>query len=180
MKRFLICIGILCAVTSIASAQNERRYESSPSRRWLMSDKRSVVEIYWCKTSLCGRIVGLNPNRNPDGSYLLDTKNPDVKLRSQPICGRDILTNFVSNHWNSKRAIWTGQFYDPFRGKEYRVDLTAHRPDEVILHMRQGFLWPGRALKWTLYAGQVNSDCKMIETDLQGSSGLKARRLTVR
>lgn len=183
MKQFVISIGILFATASIASAQKDPLHESSPSRRWLTNDKRSVVEIYWCKTSLCGKIVGLKSNRNPDGSSVLDTKNPDVKLRSQPICGRDTLTNFVPNHWNPKRAIWTGQFYDPFQGKEYKVALTARRPDEVILHMRQGFLWPGRALKWTLYTGQVKPDCKMVETDLQGSPkgspGLRTRRATI-
>lgn len=176
MKRLLLYLGILFATASIVSAQNDLRHGSSPSRRWLTSDKQSVVEIYWCKTSLCGKIVGLKANRNLDGSYVLDRKNPDEKLRSQPICGRDTLTDFVPSHWNSKRAIWIGRFYDPFQGKEYKVALTAHRPDEVILHMpRRGFLWPGQMLRWTLYTGQVGSDCKMIETDLQGSSRLRAQ-----
>jgi hypothetical protein len=179
MKRLVISIGILFGTASLACAQNVQLHDPSPSRRWLTNDQRSVVEIYWCKTSLCGKIVGLKPNRNSDGSYVLDTKNPDERLRSQPICGRDTLTNFVPSHWNPKRAIWIGRFYDPFQGKEDRVALTAYRPDEVILHMpRRGFLWPGRTLRWTLYTGQVTPDCKMMETDLQGSLRMRAQRST--
>lgn len=112
---------------------------------WLTAEGESKVEIYKTDDRYFGKIVWLKePNR--DGKPKLDDKNPDEKLRSEPVLGLIILRGFKfdeDNVWND------GKIYDPKSGNDYTAKMTL--VDEKNLDLRGYVLVPlfGRTTKWT-------------------------------
>jgi uncharacterized protein (DUF2147 family) len=81
---------------------------------WLSETKESKIEIYQKGNELFGKIVWVKT----DG--IKDTKNPDPKLKSRPLLGLVILTNFK----NAGIDAWdNGKIYDPLSGKTYSCNL---------------------------------------------------------
>jgi uncharacterized protein (DUF2147 family) len=81
---------------------------------WLSETKESKIEIYQQGDELFGKIVWVKT----DG--IKDTKNPTPELRSRPLLGLVILTNFK----NAGVDKWEGgKIYDPLSGKTYSCNL---------------------------------------------------------
>jgi uncharacterized protein (DUF2147 family) len=87
--------------------------------RWLTPAKDSVIEIAPCGPRLCGRVSKiLRPDPKGTGT---DGKNPNPALRSRPILGLAILSDFID-----AGNLWTGTIYDPRNGKSYRSNLARN------------------------------------------------------
>lgn len=85
--------------------------------KWMTSDGDSIVTISKCGQYICGRVSKILV-KTPDANQK-DVNNPNPKLRSRPIVGLPILTQFKPD--GSK---WRGRIYDPRNGKTYRSILT--------------------------------------------------------
>jgi uncharacterized protein (DUF2147 family) len=85
--------------------------------RWLTVEGKAVVEIGACGQQLCGRIARILKPR--PGGPAVDANNPDKALRTRPIQGLQILSNFAPDGDR-----WKGRIYDPESGRSYRSELT--------------------------------------------------------
>lgn len=87
--------------------------------KWLTEDKEAHIEIYRnAKGELEGKIVWLKQPDDEKGKPFTDTKNPDAKLRHQPLIGLVIIKNLVADEQK-----WKGNIYDPDTGKMYHCSL---------------------------------------------------------
>jgi len=92
--------------------------------KWVTAGKDSVVEVAPCGARICGRIVKILKPVDPANA--VDRFNPNPTLKSRPILGLPILTNFTDNG-----SQWSGTIYDPRNGKSYRSNL-ARNPDGTL------------------------------------------------
>ncbi len=86
---------------------------------WLTPDGDSKVEIYDCGDGTpCGRVVWIDPEalEAPDTpDTVTDRNNPDPELRSRPVVGLIMLSEFERG-----RSRWkSGRIYDPETGRTY-------------------------------------------------------------
>jgi uncharacterized protein (DUF2147 family) len=108
----------------------------TPIGVWETPDGDSRIRIEQCGTSLCGNIVWLRDPLEKGGGPALDSKNPDVRLRSRPLIGLPLLHGFVQN--SDDPTIWSGgEIYDPTNGKTYSCRITVQ--DAGTLRVR-GFV----------------------------------------
>jgi uncharacterized protein (DUF2147 family) len=92
--------------------------------KWVTAGKDSVVEIAPCGQKLCGRVAKLlKPAQNGPP---VDRNNPNPALKSRPLVGLPILSDFVE-----AGAQWSGTIYDPRNGKSYRSNV-ARNPDGTL------------------------------------------------
>lgn len=85
--------------------------------RWVTVEGKALVEIGPCGAALCGRIARVLKPR--PGGPAVDANNPDPTLRSRPIAGLTILSQFRPDGDR-----WRGRIYDPESGRSYRSELT--------------------------------------------------------
>jgi uncharacterized protein (DUF2147 family) len=113
---------------------------------WVTAGGESKVEIYMCDSvTYCGKIVWL---RDPlkDGKPVVDNKNPEDSLKSQPVLGLLILRGFTY----AGDRVWSGgKIYDPKSGNDYSAKMSL--VDERNLDLRGYVVIPlfGRTEKWT-------------------------------
>jgi len=87
---------------------------------WLTADRTAVVRIAPCGPRMCGSIARVLA-RGPDVPRT-DVNNPDKALRSRPLVGLKVLSNFSPDG-----ARWTGgRAYDPKTGRSYRARLSRN------------------------------------------------------
>jgi uncharacterized protein (DUF2147 family) len=113
--------------------------------RWLVEDRKGVIEIYPCADKICGKLAWLSEPNNDDGKPKLDRNNPDPALRQQPLCGLTMLHNFRQvepNRWGE------GLIYNPENGKTYHATMTL---DGNLLKLRGyvGIPLFGETQTWT-------------------------------
>ena len=84
--------------------------------RWLTVEGKALVDIAPCGQMLCGRIARVLKPR--PGGPAIDVNNPDATLRTRPIAGILILSDF-----KSADDRWKGRIYDPESGRTYRSEL---------------------------------------------------------
>ncbi len=108
--KFYITLFAILFFNSIVFAQSAQNILGV----WLSETKESKIEMYQQGDELFGKIVWVKT----DG--IKDTKNPDPKLRSRPLLGLVILTNFK----NAGSDAWdNGKIYDPLSGKTYSCNF---------------------------------------------------------
>ena len=82
------------------------------------------------------------PNEN--GKPKVDKNNPDDDLKSRPLVGMELLSDFEfdDDEWED------GEIYDPESGKTYSCEMTL---DGNTLNVRGyiGVSWVGRTTEWT-------------------------------
>lgn len=176
IRRFLIrnatLMAFLVFVCSCLFAQDGSGHVGPFVGKWLTSSKQGVVEIYDCGGTLCGRVVGLRQNRDANGLPWRDGYNPDPEARNRPVCGSMVFRNL---QWNDQKSMWAGRLYDAENGKEYEGRLTVERPGEMRLRgSLVHFSWLSETVIWTLYQGELSSDCGMKESFAM-KSGTSAR-----
>jgi len=73
MRKRFVSLGAaaLCAVTMAASAD-----EPTAVGFWVTKDHGAVVQVEACDSGLCGHLVGLRTDRDPN-EIALDTENAD-------------------------------------------------------------------------------------------------------
>lgn len=93
--------------------------------RWYTTEKDSIVHIGPCGGMICGKIAKVL-KAAPGGHPAVDSNNPDPALRTRPIQGIMILSEF-----KDAGGEWEGQLYDPRAGKTYRSTM-AKQPDGTL------------------------------------------------
>ena len=68
----------------------------SPIGIWMVSSDDAKVEIYQKDNELEGKIIWLKEPKDEKGIEKTDTKNPDDKLKAQPIMNMIFLKNLTS------------------------------------------------------------------------------------
>ncbi|HEY9113536.1 MAG TPA: DUF2147 domain-containing protein [Bacteroidales bacterium] len=116
---------------------------------WLNEDKDAHVEIYNKGGKYFGKIIWLlNPNEDNSTTPNLDDKNQDESLRSRPVMGLQLLTDFVfdgDDEWED------GKIYDPKSGKTYSCYIEFYEGNKDKLKVR-GFIGVsliGKTTYWT-------------------------------
>ena len=116
---------------------------------WLNEDKDAHVEIYKENGKYFGKIIWLlHPNEDNATTPNLDDKNQDESLRSRPIMGLKLLTDFVfdgDDEWED------GKIYDPKSGKTYSCYIEFYNDNKSELKVR-GFIGVsliGKTTYWT-------------------------------
>ncbi len=111
---------------------------------WFNEEKTSKIQIYKQGDRYYGKIVWVKevkPNQPRT-----DVNNPDEKLRSKPLMGLVILSNFKQSDDN----VWAdGKIYDPRNGKTYSCKITKVSDQELALRGYIGTPMLGRTSKFT-------------------------------
>ena len=92
--------------------------------RWVTQDGSGIVTVGPCGSTVCGRLTTILKAR--PGAAATDVNNAEPKLRSRPIQGLPILSNFVE-----KGDDWRGTIYDPRNGKSYK-SIVARNADGTL------------------------------------------------
>lgn len=134
----LLLAGIICCLAFSVQAQDI----TGP---WYNDVKDAKIEIYQARNGkYYGKIVWLKfPDRN--GKPKLDIKNEEESLRSRPILGLVILSDFVKEG-NSYEE---GKVYDPKSGHTYSCKMTPEGPDKMNIRGYIGISLIGRTAVWT-------------------------------
>jgi len=120
----MILRAAFLSLTTTALMASPALAATSVQGRWLTPAKDSIIEIAPCGAKFCGRIAKvLRPTKE---GATTDKNNPNPTLRTRPIIGLPILSDFVE-----AGAQWSGTIYDPRNGKSYRSNV-ARNPDGTL------------------------------------------------
>ncbi|MBK8394916.1 MAG: DUF2147 domain-containing protein [Leptospiraceae bacterium] len=154
-KKLLVMVAFVVALMAGNLSANDKILG-----KWATEGGKSHVELSKCGDAICGTIVWLkDPNYGPDadqvkngkvtaGSPKVDTENPVVAKRTQPIVGLTFLKGFK---YNSEDDEWTdGEIYDPESGKLYVGELKMNGDNSLKLngHLKIS-KWLGKKQTWT-------------------------------
>jgi uncharacterized protein (DUF2147 family) len=89
---------------------------------WRTQSGSGTIRIEACGARTCGRILPATPR---PGQSEFDVRNPNPTLRTRPLVGLNILSNFVRQADDSYKA---GTIYNPEDGKTYRSEFRL-KPD---------------------------------------------------
>jgi uncharacterized protein (DUF2147 family) len=104
---------------------------------WFTANQTSEIAIVKCGDAYCGTIQSLKTPKN-------DEKNPDPSLRSRPLVGVQVLTNF---HYTDANTWIGGTLYGPERGKEFPATLVLASPDSLDIKVKAGMM--SKTITWT-------------------------------
>lgn len=100
-------------------------YAAQPiSGRYVTEDGAALVEVGPCGGKTCGRIVRVL--KHTPGAAATDVNNKDKALRSRPIVGMPVLSEFADAGDD-----WRGRIYDPRNGKTYK-SIVSRNPDGTL------------------------------------------------
>jgi len=115
--------------------------------RW--ASDNSILEVGETDGVLHARIVAmLDPlykqgEDGPVGTERVDLHNPDPALRTRPLLGLDLLTQY-----QYKDGKWQGQLYDPESGKTYKSQITLGSDGTLQMRGYVGAPMFGRTAEW--------------------------------
>ncbi|MBI5119125.1 DUF2147 domain-containing protein [Candidatus Poribacteria bacterium] len=112
--------------------------------QWFTDGGESIVEIYKCNESYCGKIIWLKEPKNTDGTEKTDSKNPDVSKKARKVLGMDIVWGFQHK---SNNAWSMGNIYDPKSGKTYSCSAKLDK-DNLNIRGFIGVSLLGRTTVW--------------------------------
>lgn len=110
MRKALIALALTTAAAPALAAV-------PVAGRYYTDGKDSIVQIGPCGPAVCGKVAKVLKGP-PGGGRAVDSNNPDPKLRSRPIEGIIILSDF-----KDAGGEWEGKIYDPRAGKTYRSTM---------------------------------------------------------
>lgn len=120
---------------------------------WNNEEKDAQIEIFHCGGKYCGKIVWINKSLySADESQSrvdvprMDDNNPDPKLRSRPIIGLQIMSNF---EYAGNYSWVGGKVYDPKSGRTYSGTITLVSGDCIELRGYVIFSFFGKTSFWT-------------------------------
>ncbi len=141
MTRLTVLLGILLA--SYAKLVSQDAYMSAVVGTWLTENKKQKVKVIYdpAKKIYTGKITWMYEDDQAEGRVLLDSKNPNPKLRNRRVTGINLMQNFI----HEGNGVFRGYVYDPISGKQYRCLMTL-QPDKKTAHIRGYILipWIGR------------------------------------
>jgi len=143
----ILLIGVFSLSSLQSSAQNIKADDILGV--WLNEDKDAHIEIYKEDGKYFGKIIWLlHPNEDNATTPNLDDKNQDESLRSRPVMGLQLLSNFEfdgDDEWED------GKIYDPKSGKTYSCYMEFYDDNKNELKIR-GFIGVsllGKTTYWT-------------------------------
>ncbi|RFM32247.1 DUF2147 domain-containing protein [Chitinophaga silvisoli] len=142
MKRIAFLLITLLFSTHVLLAQDKIL------GNWLSEEKDGRIEIYKTGDKYFGKLVWGKDLVEADGKTprkdRTDTKNSDPKLRSRPLLGLVLLTNFTydDGEWSG------GKIYDPKSGKTYSCTMKM-KGDKLEIRGYVGVSMFGRTTVWT-------------------------------
>lgn len=109
---------------------------------WLSQEKDAKIEIYKSGNTYAGKIIWLKePNDHETGKPQIDKKNPDIKLRTRPIMGMNLVYGFS---FNKKDKEWSGGIiYDGRSGQTYKCYLELKETTVLKIRGYIGASWMG-------------------------------------
>jgi uncharacterized protein (DUF2147 family) len=149
---WVISLLILALFSNPGLAQTQPLRTEKPGDailgQWVSENGDARVNIYRATNGqYFGQIVWLETPNDPNGKPRVDAKNPDPKLRNQPIVGTKILRGFVydadDKEWDDGRA------YDPESGNVYRCYMELESSTRLRLRGYIGVSLIGRTTYWT-------------------------------
>jgi uncharacterized protein (DUF2147 family) len=146
LSRVLIGVAIGLGVADVGAAR-EMPMEAPPLGQWVTRGG-GVIEIGWCGTTLCGRIVGI-PRAQGEPAPV------DYQGRSQ--CGLTIITDEHS----TEGGVWLGNVTDPRDGKTYQAELWVDNAHRLNLRGFIGVPLLGRTEIWDRFRGGIADDCRV-------------------
>jgi uncharacterized protein (DUF2147 family) len=112
--------------------------------QWINASGEAHVDVSKRNNKYFGKIVWLKNSKDEKGNTKTDTKNPDESLRSKPILGLEILSDFVFDGQK-----WTdGKIYDPKSGKTYSCNITLREDGNLNIRGYIGLSIIGRSEVW--------------------------------
>jgi len=147
ITRTFFALSLLFVLGGVAPlvAQVDSTAANAVLGEWLTAEGTSKIQIYKCGEEYCGKISWLKePER--DGKPRVDEKNPEERLRNEPLMGLVILRGFTFDGEDT----WTGgKIYDPKSGNDYSAKMSL--ADPKTLELRGYILVPlfGRTETWT-------------------------------
>lgn len=143
MKTLIAYVAVTCMLFGHAVAQ--RNSQDAIVGTWLVQDGSAKVKIEKINGKFSGKMVWIKNPAGKNGQPLLDSKNPEVSLRSRPQMGLALLENFVFNEEN----LWNGgTIYDPDEGKTYSCKITMKDNQSIEVRGYVGISLFGRTETW--------------------------------
>jgi uncharacterized protein (DUF2147 family) len=121
-----VALALALAATHPARAQGDPTFGD-----WLTEAKDGKVRVGPCAadaTHACGTLTWAKPPPDAPPGPLHDARNPDAALRSRPLIGALIISDFrreAPGHWAG------GKIYDPASGKTYKSKMSL-APDGTL------------------------------------------------
>jgi uncharacterized protein (DUF2147 family) len=134
LKHFSIPALLILSLAA-AQAQND-----SILGNW-RSPSGSIIQIYRCGANVCLKLIVIRK----DAPSRVDGKNPNAALRTRPLCGLQVGSNF---HLTNPGHAEGGQLYDPQSGKTYSGSMTRDG-NQLKLRGYIGISLFGRTETWT-------------------------------
>ena len=148
-----LLLAALLAILPVSSALAQTP-APDPTGLWLTENKRAVVEIDHCGTSICGNVHWIIK----DGMQT-DSKNPDAAKRERPICGLPLLWGFTQNPKNPK--VWeSGNIYKADEGDTYHATVSVVDQNKLYLRGYVGIPLLGKTQYWTRVSNKDYPKCK--------------------
>lgn len=104
-------------------------FAAGPVGTWLRDTGSSMIEIYRCGASLCGKIAWLREPNDAEGNPRTDVNNPDPSKRNQPLIGLPVILNMVQIGENK----WEGEVYKSDDGRVFRGNMRMSDDDTIAL-----------------------------------------------
>jgi uncharacterized protein (DUF2147 family) len=138
-----LAIGIVCPAQNSLNLKADNIVGTYKGRQG--DDQfRAKVEKMKDGTYRC-QVIWLEHSTDAKGHKLLDTKNPEKKLRNNPL---DRVVLFSGLEYNKKEKRWDGcKIYDPQRG--IRANLKAEFMEDGRLRLKGSLLGISESVYWT-------------------------------
>ena len=144
MKRSVAVV--FCLIAGVALASDADR--AAVIGKWATND--SIIDVVERDGALHATIVSvLDPlykenEDGPVGTTRADPKNPDPSLRTRPLVGIDLLSDY-----QFKDGKCQGSLYDPESGKTYKSQMTVDGKGKLQMRGYIGTPMFGRTQVWT-------------------------------
>ncbi len=142
MKKLLIAFLMLAICTAPAIAQNALNNKADNIVGTYMGKQgndnfKAKIEKLTNGTYR-GQIIWLEKDKDAKGNKILDTKNPDKKLRNTPA---DRIVLFTNLKYNTEDRCWDGtKIYDPQRGITAKLKVEFTKEGKLRLKGSKAFI----------------------------------------
>ncbi|MEG8040523.1 DUF2147 domain-containing protein [Sphingomonas sp. LR60] len=118
-------IMLPAALALLAAAVPATAFAATPiAGRYVTEDGAGVITVGPCGSVTCGKLTTILKKR--PGAPDTDVNNSDASLRTRPVLGMPILSEF-----KDAGKDWRGKIYDPRNGKTYK-SIVAKNADGTL------------------------------------------------
>ncbi len=147
MKRFILLLLTLLSVNAVTAQNtlNDKADNIVGTYSGKQGDDKFKVKIVKLTDGTYrGQVIWLEHDKDAKGNKLLDSKNPDKKLRSTPA---DRIILFSGLKYNAKKHRWDDtKIYDPQRG--LRANLSIEFSADGKLRVKGSLMGISESVYW--------------------------------